>query len=68
MTTEQHCPLCGQANQCTLAAGDEQAPCWCFQVQVDPQALARLPDAQQGQRCLCPACAVARPDDQRAER
>ena len=32
------CPLCGQPNQCSLARGDAQ-PCWCFSVEIDPEAL-----------------------------
>ena len=53
-----HCPQCGKANSCVLAAGGEIHDCWCLQTPVDPQALARLPDAERDQRCLCPACAA----------
>ncbi|MGN0927457.1 cysteine-rich CWC family protein [Ectopseudomonas mendocina] len=54
----QHCPLCGKSNQCSVAAGLDEA-CWCFDAQIDPAALQRLTPEQRNQACLCPACAGA---------
>ena len=56
MDTE-HCPLCGKANQCVIAAGCNDASCWCFDTQIDPSALQRLTPEQRNRACLCPACA-----------
>lgn len=51
-----HCPLCGQPNQCAVAAGLPAESCWCMQTQIAPQALERLPAEQRGQACICPTC------------
>ncbi|WP_220804719.1 cysteine-rich CWC family protein [Pseudomonas sp. NCCP-436] len=59
MTDHQRCPLCQRSNQCSLAAGREDLPCWCFEVQVSPDALAQLSEAQRNRACLCPDCASA---------
>ncbi|MGE8294755.1 MAG: cysteine-rich CWC family protein [Pseudomonas sp.] len=58
MDTER-CPLCGKANQCSIAAGRSDEPCWCFDAQIDPTVLQRLTPEQRNQACLCPACAAA---------
>ncbi|MEH6367790.1 MULTISPECIES: cysteine-rich CWC family protein [Pseudomonadaceae] len=53
------CPLCGKANQCSLAATTEPAaPCWCFSTPVSKAALARVPAEQIDKACLCPNCAA----------
>ena len=37
------CPLCGEANQCAPAAsGSFDTPCWCTNVKMDPDAIARI--------------------------
>ena len=55
------CPLCGGPNGCTPAdAGRFDVACWCTTTKVDPAALARVPDAQRGQACLCVRCATGR--------
>lgn len=59
-----HCPLCGGANRCILARGGAIQDCWCLQTPVDPATLARLPDDERNERCLCPACAAGiRPEN-----
>ncbi|AEB57419.1 DNA or RNA helicases of superfamily II [Ectopseudomonas mendocina] len=58
MDTER-CPLCGKANQCVIAAGHSDEPCWCFAAKIDPAALQRLTPEQRNRACLCPACAKA---------
>lgn len=64
----EHCPLCGQTNQCSIAAGRIDVPCWCFAAQIDPAALQRLTPEQRDQACLCPACAGAIEAAKRKER
>ena len=52
------CPLCGGDNRCAPAwAGHFEVECWCRNATIDPQALARIPEASRSQHCLCPACA-----------
>jgi len=51
------CPACGQPNQCAVASGADAQGCWCMQAQVSRAALARLPEQERGQRCICPVCA-----------
>lgn len=52
------CPLCGGPNGCAPArAGSFEVECWCTNVTVSAEALARVPPAQQGKACLCRACA-----------
>lgn len=64
----QRCPLCGKANDCSIAAGCSDEPCWCFGAQIDPAALERLTPEQRDTACLCPACAGAVDAAQRTER
>ena len=52
----QQCPLCGQANGCAVAQGLLAAQCWCMTATLDTAALAQVPEAERGQRCICPAC------------
>jgi hypothetical protein len=51
------CPLCGEPNDCGLAAG--KTDCWCFAVKISPEALVRLPEEARGKVCVCRKCAVA---------
>jgi cysteine-rich CWC protein len=54
------CPLCGGANACAPArSGRFDTACWCTTVSFAPELLARLPAAQRGVSCLCPACAAS---------
>ncbi|WP_184708716.1 cysteine-rich CWC family protein [Comamonas odontotermitis] len=55
----QQCPLCGQHNQCAVAQGLPAEQCWCMAAQISPEALQRIPAAERGQRCICPACGQA---------
>ncbi|MFY1052615.1 cysteine-rich CWC family protein [Pseudomonas sp. BMW13] len=64
----QRCPLCGKANDCSIAVGRSDEPCWCFGAQIDPAALERLTPEQRDTACLCPACAGAVDAAQRSER
>lgn len=62
MTTEPQgidttrCPLCGQANECAIAAGRPADSCWCMTVSMDPEALASIPPEAQGKVCICARC------------
>ncbi|MDD2178739.1 cysteine-rich CWC family protein [Acidovorax sp. D2M1] len=58
------CPLCGQPNQCAIAAGRPAESCWCMTQAIDPAALAALPDEARGQVCICAACGAPTPDAQ----
>jgi hypothetical protein len=58
-----HCPLCGQANQCAVAAGQPAQACWCMHTPVSREALARIAPAQRGRSCICPLCARETPPD-----
>jgi len=51
------CPLCGEANQCGMAAGEER--CWCFEATLAPDALARIPERARGAACICAKCGKA---------
>ncbi|MCW5634027.1 MAG: cysteine-rich CWC family protein [Rubrivivax sp.] len=54
------CPLCGQPNDCAPArCGDLDTPCWCRDVRIAPEALARVPPALRNRACLCRRCAGA---------
>lgn len=48
------CPLCAEPNACGAAAGEER--CWCFDVQLSPEALARVPEEALGRICICAKC------------
>lgn len=58
-STTELCPLCGNANECSLADGVQaKAPCWCFDVAVSKEVLAQIPPEQINESCLCPRCAA----------
>jgi hypothetical protein len=59
------CPLCGEANDCQIAAG--RATCWCFDSPVPPDVLACVPPEAQGVACVCQTCA-SEPSDERTRR
>jgi len=48
--------VCGLANTCAIEAGSA-LPCWCSDVEISAQALARIPAALVNEACLCPRCA-----------
>ena len=50
----ERCPLCGEANDCQVAAG--RTRCWCFETRVPPELLARVPPEAQGVACVCRRC------------
>jgi len=51
------CPLCGGPNNCRLCTTDAyKGPCWCMQVEIPGELLARLPEALRNRACLCRSC------------
>ena len=55
------CPLCGGPNACALAqSGSFDAPCWCRETAINPHAIARVPEAQRNEACICEKCAASR--------
>lgn len=56
------CPSCGQPNECAMAAGRDPESCWCMSVSIDPDVIARLPEAARGKVCICHRCATASVD------
>ena len=52
------CPLCGGANDCAPArSGCLDTRCWCSEVTIGAELLARVPAAQRNQSCICRRCA-----------
>jgi hypothetical protein len=49
------CPLCGNANECGMAAGKEK--CWCFTAIIAENVLARVPERARDVTCICANCA-----------
>ena len=60
---ENKCPLCGQSNDCAVAAGRDPDSCWCMTATMSPSALVSIPAEAQGKICICAQCA----DDSRSE-
>ncbi|WP_230181176.1 cysteine-rich CWC family protein [Aquabacterium sp. CECT 9606] len=52
------CPLCGGPNACAVAAGADAGSCWCHQATFSAALLARVPEDQRGQVCICARCAA----------
>jgi hypothetical protein len=56
-----NCPLCGQPNECAVAAGRDPELCWCMTATMSPDALAPIPAEAQGKVCICARCAAGTP-------
>ncbi len=52
------CPLCGQPNECGIAAGE--STCWCFETAIPAEALEKVPPEARGAACICKTCATGR--------
>ena len=51
------CPLCGRPNACQLCTTTAtKGPCWCYQVEMPAELLARVPDAYRNLACICREC------------
>ncbi|MDF1693055.1 MAG: cysteine-rich CWC family protein [Zhongshania sp.] len=55
-TSAAQCPLCGQDNQCAVAAGSEPSNCWCMAATLDTAAKQQAASMAGPQRCICAAC------------
>ncbi len=55
---KDHCPICGGVNQCQpeMAERCQDGPCWCRAEKFPAALLARLPEEERGQRCICHSC------------
>ena len=54
---QSRCPLCGESNECGMAAGRDE--CWCSSVTIEKATLDRLPEAARGVVCVCARCVAA---------
>ena len=53
------CPLCGGGNDCAMTqVGGAQPECWCMQVKISADVLARVPEPLRGEACICARCAA----------
>jgi hypothetical protein len=51
------CPLCGGPNQCLLGSPVAfKGQCWCAQVEIPDELLARVPENFRNRACVCRAC------------
>ncbi len=57
----RRCPLCGRDNRCGELAGTGAGGgrCWCFELKVPAELLARVPAAARGKACVCRGCVEA---------
>jgi ribosomal protein L34E len=53
-TPQAACARCGEAFHCGV---DDDKPCWCSQVKLNPQTLRDLEQRYRG--CLCGTCLMA---------
>ncbi|MDQ0171067.1 cysteine-rich CWC family protein [Paenibacillus tundrae] len=52
------CPLCGEANGCSYAAGAPHSECWCNQAVFPEGVFDRIPTEQRRKSCICQTCLV----------
>ncbi len=57
-TDTTRCPLCGEVNECAVAAGRDPESCWCMTATMSPDALAAISAEAQGKVCICATCAT----------
>jgi len=55
---KDRCPLCGRLNQCQreMATTCQNRPCWCGAKTFPAALLARLPEEERDQHCICLSC------------
>ena len=56
-TDTTKCPLCGEVNQCAIAAGQDAESCWCMSVTMSPDVLKAIPPEARNRVCICAECA-----------
>ena len=50
------CPLCGEPNQCAMAADTDATACWCEGVVFPEALLAQIPTNAVRKTCVCQKC------------
>ncbi|QKS60075.1 cysteine-rich CWC family protein [Paenibacillus barcinonensis] len=50
------CPLCGESNGCTYAAGKPHSECWCNHASFPEGVLERIPAEHRLKSCICQRC------------
>jgi hypothetical protein len=50
------CPLCGEPNQCAMAADPDAKECWCGNKKFPRDLLAQIPDKAVRRVCICEKC------------
>ena len=56
----EHCPLCGQPNDCQLCTNaPHKGPCWCVTAKIPDELIARVPPELQNKACICHTCVTA---------
>ena len=50
------CPLCGEPNQCAVAADPNASECWCESVIFPEELLAKVPENVVRKTCICQNC------------
>jgi prepilin-type processing-associated H-X9-DG protein/prepilin-type N-terminal cleavage/methylation domain-containing protein len=51
------CPLCGAANECQLCSPHAfKGRCWCADVEIADELLARVPENLRNRACICQKC------------
>lgn len=50
------CPLCGEPNQCAMAADPNAAECWCEGVDFPVELLEKAPENAVRRTCVCQKC------------
>lgn len=51
------CPLCGGANECQLCSPHAfKGRCWCADVEIADELLARVPENFRNRACICRKC------------
>jgi hypothetical protein len=50
------CPLCGEPNDCALAADPDAAECWCDDLEFPQELLDQVPINAVHQTCICRTC------------
>jgi len=57
-TNTAKCPLCGEPNQCALAADPSASECWCDSIDFPRELLDSIPDEAVRKTCVCQKCLI----------
>ena len=50
------CPLCGQPNNCAMAADPSATQCWCGDLKFPQELMDQVPENVIHQTCICRNC------------